>query len=70
MSNDQKHEPMPPPCDAREYKDFLRCTVEAARASMRAGHGISNDQVEAEFSVRRAKAQADIEANNLPPPRG
>ncbi|MBC7859236.1 MAG: hypothetical protein H7Z39_10760 [Burkholderiaceae bacterium] len=64
MSNDQKHKPMPPPCDAREYEDFLRRSVEAGMASARAGRGIPNDQVEAEFAARRAKAQADIEANN------
>jgi hypothetical protein len=69
MSNDQKHEPMPPPCDAREYQEFLRRTVEAARASMRTGRGIPNDEIEAEFAVRRAKAQADIDANNRRPPR-
>jgi hypothetical protein len=64
MSNDQKHESMPPPCDAREYEDFLRRKVEAALASIHAGRGISNDQVKAEFAARRTKAQADIEANN------
>jgi predicted transcriptional regulator len=40
---------------AREYDDFLRNKVEAARASMREGLGQSNDEVEAEFAVRRAR---------------
>jgi predicted transcriptional regulator len=42
--------------EAREYEDFLRGKVEVARASMGAGRGISNDDVEAEFAARRAKA--------------
>lgn len=32
---------------AREYDDYLREKVEAGRVSMRAGHGRSNDDVEA-----------------------
>jgi predicted transcriptional regulator len=40
--------------DAREYDDFLRVKVEAGRASMRAGLGKSNDEVEAAFAARRA----------------
>jgi predicted transcriptional regulator len=40
--------------DAREYDEFLRRKVEAGRASMRAGQGQSNDEVEAEFAARRA----------------
>lgn len=42
--------------EAREYDDFLRRKVEAARASMHAGTGQSNDEVEAEFAARRASA--------------
>jgi hypothetical protein len=38
---------------AREYDDYLRQKVEAGRASMRAGRGRSNDEVEAEFAARR-----------------
>ncbi len=40
---------------AREYDEFLRRKVEAGRASMRAGKGVTNDAVEAEFSARRAR---------------
>ena len=39
---------------SREYDEFLRRKVEAGRASMRAGLGRSNDEVEAEFAARRA----------------
>lgn len=38
---------------AREYDDHLRRKVEVARASMRAGRGRSNAEVEAAFSARR-----------------
>ncbi|WP_149196655.1 antitoxin of toxin-antitoxin stability system [Luteimonas suaedae] len=40
----------------REYDEFLQHKVEAARTSMRAGRGRSNDKVEAKFAARRAKA--------------
>ncbi len=39
--------------EARAYDDFLRSKVEVARASMQAGLGRSNDDVEAEFAQRR-----------------
>jgi hypothetical protein len=39
---------------AREYDEFLRAKVDAARSSMRAGLGPSNHEVEAEFAARRA----------------
>jgi predicted transcriptional regulator len=39
---------------AREDEEFLRQKVEAARSSMRAGFGRSNDEVEAAFAARRA----------------
>jgi len=42
--------------EAREYGEFLRGKVEAGRASMRAGRGRSNDEVEALFASRRAQA--------------
>lgn len=42
--------------EAREYDQFLRRKVEVARASVRAGRGQSNDEVEAEFAAKRAKA--------------
>ncbi|TSD84833.1 antitoxin of toxin-antitoxin stability system [Mycobacterium sp. KBS0706] len=41
--------------EEREYDDFLRRKVEIARASMRAGRGRSNEEVEAEFAARRAE---------------
>jgi predicted transcriptional regulator len=40
--------------EAREYDEFLSRKVEAGRASMRAGVGHSNDEVEAIFAARRA----------------
>ena len=40
--------------EAREYDEFLHRKVEAGRVAMRAGLGRSNDEVEAEFAVRRA----------------
>lgn len=41
---------------AREYDDFLSQKVQTARTSMQAGLGISNEEVEAQFSQRRANA--------------
>ncbi len=43
---------------AREYEDYLRHKVEAGRASMRAGRGRPNEEVEAEFAAKR-RAAAD-----------
>ena len=40
--------------EAREYDEFLLRKVEAGRASMRAGLGQSNEEVETEFAARRA----------------
>ncbi|MFW8566109.1 antitoxin of toxin-antitoxin stability system [Orrella sp. 11846] len=39
--------------EAREYDDYLREKVELGRASMRAGLGRSNDEVEAIFAAKR-----------------
>lgn len=39
--------------ESREYDEFLRRKVEAGRASMQAGIGHLNDEVEGVFSVRR-----------------
>jgi predicted transcriptional regulator len=39
--------------EAREYRAFLRGKVDAARSSVRAGDGRSNDEVEVEFAARR-----------------
>ena len=41
---------------ANDYDAFVRRKVEAARASMRAGDGLANEAVEAEFAARRAEA--------------
>ncbi|MDP3977611.1 MAG: antitoxin of toxin-antitoxin stability system [Pseudomonas sp.] len=41
---------------AREYDEFLGHKVEVARASMQAGRGRSNDDVEASFAAKRAQA--------------
>jgi predicted transcriptional regulator len=41
---------------ARDYDVFLAKKVEAARASMHAGVGRPNDEVEATFAARRATA--------------
>lgn len=40
--------------ETREYDEFLRRKVEAARISMRTGRGRSNEEVEAEATMRRA----------------
>ncbi|KVE38040.1 hypothetical protein [Burkholderia sp. TSV86] len=40
--------------ETREYDEFLRRKVEAARISMRAGRGRSNEEVEADAATRRA----------------
>jgi predicted transcriptional regulator len=41
---------------AREYEEFLQRKVDTARASMRTGDGLANDDVEAEFAARRRRA--------------
>jgi predicted transcriptional regulator len=41
--------------EARDYDNFLRQKVEAGRASMRAGKGATNEEVEAAFAARRAR---------------
>ena len=43
----------------REYDDYLRRKVEAGRASMRAGRGRSNDEVEAAFAANHRQVAAD-----------
>jgi len=42
--------------EAREYDEFLCRKVEAGLVSMQADLGRSNDEVEAEFAARRARA--------------
>lgn len=39
----------------REHSAFVKQKVTVARASMQAGHGYSNDEVEADFASRRAR---------------
>lgn len=46
--------------DARNYDAFLRNKVDAARVSMRAGAGRTNDAVEAEFAARRTAAADSV----------
>jgi predicted transcriptional regulator len=41
--------------EARDYDNFLRQKVEAGRASVRAGKGETNEEVEAAFAARRAR---------------
>jgi len=41
--------------EARDYDNFLRQKVEAGRASIRAGKGATNQEVEAAFAARRAR---------------
>jgi predicted transcriptional regulator len=45
---------------AREYDDFLEQKVQAARKSIEAGLGISNEEVEEQFIARRAKAAGHL----------
>lgn len=44
----------------REYDEFLQHKVDVARASMQAGRGRSNDEVEAKFAARRTKATGQV----------
>jgi hypothetical protein len=48
--------------EARDYDAFLRRKVDAARASMQAGRGRSNDEIEAGFAARRAEIRRSGEA--------
>jgi len=41
--------------EARDHDAFLRQKVDVARASMHAGRGRSNDEVESDFAAQRAK---------------
>lgn len=43
----------------REYDEYLRNKVEAGRASVRAGLGRANADVEAAFAARRKRIAAD-----------
>ena len=45
--------------EARDYDKFLQRKVEAARSSMQAGQGRSNEEVEVEFAARRAEVAKD-----------
>lgn len=42
--------------ESREYEAFLQRKVDAARADKLAGNGLTNDEVEAQFAARRARA--------------
>ena len=41
--------------ETRVYEAFLQRKVDMARDSMRAGEGLTNDEVEAEFAARRTQ---------------
>ncbi|KAA0976636.1 antitoxin of toxin-antitoxin stability system [Pseudomonas sp. ANT_H12B] len=41
--------------ESREYEAFLQRKVDNARISMRAGEGLTNEEVEAQFAARRAQ---------------
>jgi predicted transcriptional regulator len=41
--------------ESREYEAFLQRKVDSARISMRAGEGLTNEDVEAQFAARRAQ---------------
>ena len=43
-----------------EYDDFLASKVHTARASMQAGVGIANDDLEAQFAARRAEVAGRV----------
>ena len=45
---------------AREYDDLLAQKVQTARASMQAGVGIANDEVEAQFAARRTQVTSRL----------
>lgn len=40
----------------REHSEFVERKVALARISMLAGRGVGNDEIEAEFATRRARA--------------
>jgi predicted transcriptional regulator len=50
--------------DAREYDEFLRRKVEAARVSVRAGRGRSNEEVEADAAAWRAELLRKVGESN------
>ena len=45
---------------ARDYETFVRHKVEVGRAAMRAGQGLSNEDVEAAFAARRAGVTGEV----------
>jgi hypothetical protein len=44
--------------DEKEYEELLRAKVTAARTSMQAGLGRTNEEVEREFAARRANVKS------------
>lgn len=50
---------------SRQYDDYLRRKVEIARAQRDAGLHVSNDEVEAEATARRAELRRRINEANL-----
>ena len=43
--------------EVREYEEYLQGKVDTARRSKQAGEGLSNAEVEAQFTARRARAE-------------
>jgi hypothetical protein len=50
--------------DARKYEDFLSGKIDQAREQIRNGQSVSNEEIEAKFSARRAAIQANAENVN------
>ncbi|NLS18603.1 antitoxin of toxin-antitoxin stability system [Rhizobium sp. P40RR-XXII] len=51
--------------DARQYDDYLRRKVEIARGQRDAGMHVSNEEVEAEATARRAELRRRIDEADL-----
>ncbi|MGC3871665.1 antitoxin of toxin-antitoxin stability system [Halomonas sp. GXIMD04776] len=47
--------------ESREYDEFLSRKVEIAQASVQAGRGRSNEEVEAEATLRRAELLREVD---------
>jgi predicted transcriptional regulator len=46
--------------EMREYEEFLQSKVDTARKSKQAGEGLSNAEVESQFTARRARAEGQM----------
>ncbi|SDO03333.1 hypothetical protein [Pseudomonas jinjuensis] len=54
--------------NAQDYDEYLERKIEAGRASMKAGRGRSNEEVEAAFAFRREQALGCASAEYGHPP--